>query len=99
MDIVHLHLECTKEVAHTIMPLLLKARELAHQGACGWCCFYVPGQENFKLGNIETQLNGESCEFDTSDVIWQASAVFSYEIDEHRYEHSEPVVYLSDAAD
>ena len=95
---VHITIECTQDVAATLMPLLLKARELAHQQCPGWCGFYVPSNENFKLGSIEAiNEDNEQSTFDSAAVIWQASAVFAYDIDGQQYEHTEPNVYLSDA--
>lgn len=105
MELVTIHLECSREAAQTILPLILKARECAHSDDNKWFCFYANGSGGFQIGNVT--FHGEDDEksialnkdVDSQQSIWGGGAIFVYELDGETYEHKESEVVFSDATE
>jgi hypothetical protein len=98
MDLVTITIECTREAADTLLPLLIKARMLSHQNQSKWCAFFVDGERAFKLGSITAEDSQGPVEADTT-AVWESSASFEYNMSGKDYEHVEQQVFLSDAGD
>lgn len=105
MELVKIQLECSREAARTLLPLLLKARESAHVGESKWYCFFADGENGFGIGDI----NFENEDIEKNIVLhedvasqrslWKGGAIFVYELDGEIYEHKEQDVVFSDATE
>jgi hypothetical protein len=98
MDLVTIKIECTREAAETLLPLLIQARAISHRNQSRWCAFFADGENAFRIGDITAEDADGPIESDHR-VVWDASASFEYSMNGNDYEHVEQQVFLSDAGD
>lgn len=104
MDSVKITFQCSTAAAKTLLPFLLKSRDVGDSNRSRWHCAFINGPAGFQIGYVDLECDDPHVQkilthlCKSEDVIWHASAEFEYELDGTFFQHSETEITLFDGS-